>query len=90
MLLISAIRICHVCRVGYSIICTTCDLVLSRIYIPGAHEGRRPEGASNGGSKCSAGCKYYALADITLLRFDVRAFAHTYVYMLRALRVPKS
>ena len=58
--------------------------------LPGAHEGRRPEGASNGGSKCSAGCKYYALADITLLRFDVRAFAHTYVYMLRALRVPKS
>ena len=38
----------------------------------------------------AAGCKYYALADITLLRFDVRAFAHTYVYMLRALRVPKS
>ena len=34
--------------------------------------------------------KYYALADITLLRFDVRAFAHTYVYMLRALRVPRS
>ena len=28
--------------------------------------------------------KYYALADITLLRFDARAFAHTYVYMLRA------
>ena len=23
--------------------------------------------------------KYYAVADITLLRFDVRAFAHTYV-----------
>ena len=33
MLLISAIRVCHVCRVGYSIICTTCDLVLSRIII---------------------------------------------------------
>ena len=31
--------------------------------------------------------KYYALADITSLRFDVRAFA--YVYMLRALRVPR-
>ena len=57
--------------------------------IAGAHEGRRPEGASNGGSMCSAECtlcpntadhknsKYYALADITLLRFDVRAFAHT-------------
>ena len=30
--------------------------------------------------------KYYALADITLLRFDVRAFAHTYTYC--ALRVP--
>ena len=28
----------------------------------------------------------YALADITLPRFDVRAFAHTYVDMLRALR----
>ena len=47
--------------------------------LPGAHEGRRPEGASNGGSKCSAGCKYYALADITLLRFDVRACICAYV-----------
>ena len=38
----------------------------------------------------TADCKnstYYALADITLLHFDVRAFAHT--YMLRALRVPR-
>ena len=26
----------------------------------------------------------------TLLRFDVRAFANTYVYMLCALRVPRS
>ena len=36
--------------------------------------------------------KYYALGDITLLRFDVRAFAHTYVYvyMLRALLVYQS
>ena len=25
--------------------------------------------------------KYYALADITLPRFDVRAFAHTYMYV---------
>ena len=25
--------------------------------------------------------KYYALANMTLLRFDVREFAHTYVYM---------
>ena len=32
--------------------------------------------------------KYYALADITLLRFDLRALAHTYVDMLRAQRVP--
>ena len=31
--------------------------------------------------------KYYALADITLLRFDVRAFAHTYTCC--ALRVPR-
>ena len=37
----------------------------------------------------SANSKYYALADITSLRFDVCAFAHTYVYMLRALRVPR-
>ena len=84
MLLISAIRICHVL---YALHVTWSYL---EYILPGAHEGRRPEGASNGGSKCSAGCKYYALADITLLRFDVRAFAHTYVYMLRALRVPKS
>ena len=26
--------------------------------------------------------KYYALADIILLRFDVRAFAHTYFFIL--------
>ena len=35
--------------------------------------------------------KYYALADITLLRFDVRAFAHTYVriHAARATSIPK-
>ena len=27
--------------------------------------------------------KYYALADITLLRFDVRAFAHTHICCAR-------
>ena len=65
--------------------------------------GRRPEGASNGGSMCSAECtlcpntadrknsKYYALADITLLPFDVRAFAHTDVriHAARATSIPK-
>ena len=42
---------------------------------------------------CSAECtlcpntaKYNALADITLLRFDMRAFAHTYVYMICCAR----
>ena len=34
--------------------------------------------------------KYYALADITLLRFDVRAFGHTYTYCARyGYRVPR-
>ena len=51
--------------------------------VPGAHEGRRPEGASNGGSKVQLSAryvqiwqtkKYYALADITLLRFDARIY----------------
>ena len=38
---------------------------------------------------CSAECtlcpntEYYALADITLLRFDVRAFTHTHTYCAR-------
>ena len=39
MLLISAIRICHVCRIGYSIICTTCDLVLYNYQEPMRAEG---------------------------------------------------
>ena len=49
---------------------------------------------SNGGSMCSPGCtygrpKYYTLADITLLRFDVRAFAHTYTCCARYGYIPR-
>ena len=37
-----------------AIACTVCRI--ETYTQPGAHEGRRPEGASNGGSMCSAEC----------------------------------
>ena len=65
----------------------------------GAHEGRRPEGASNGGSKCSAeytlcpntadhkNSKYYALADITSLRFIVYIYIFLPILPIQAINI---
>ena len=60
--------------------------------VPGVHEGRRPEGASNGGSKWSAECmpdaRYVQIRQTTkILRpsgYYITTFWRAYVYMLRA------